>query len=70
MNKAAPCRSRSATRVDPVEIADTLGGEIVRMWVASVDFREDVACSPQIDAAGGRNLSRHPQHVSLHSGKS
>jgi len=31
-----------------VEIADTLGGEIVRMWVASVDFREDVACSPQI----------------------
>src|ERR1700682_4331556 len=34
--------------VDPVEIADTLGGEIVRMWVASVDFREDVACSSQI----------------------
>jgi isoleucyl-tRNA synthetase len=34
--------------VDPVEIADTLGGEIVRMWVASVDFREDVACSPEI----------------------
>ena len=34
--------------VDPVEIADALGGEIVRMWVASVDFREDVACSPQI----------------------
>ena len=34
--------------VDPVEIADTLGGEIVRMWVASVDFREDVTCSPQI----------------------
>jgi isoleucyl-tRNA synthetase len=34
--------------VDPVEIADQLGGEIVRLWVASVDFREDVACSPQI----------------------
>jgi len=34
--------------VDPVEIANTLGGEIVRLWVASVDFREDVACSPQI----------------------
>ena len=34
--------------VDPVEIADTLGGEIVRLWVGSVDFREDVACSPQI----------------------
>jgi isoleucyl-tRNA synthetase len=34
--------------VDPVEIADTLGGEIVRLWVASVDYREDSACSPQI----------------------
>jgi isoleucyl-tRNA synthetase len=34
--------------VDPVEIANTLGGEIVRLWVASVDFREDVACSPLI----------------------
>jgi isoleucyl-tRNA synthetase len=34
--------------VDPVEIADSLGGEIVRFWVASVDFREDVTCSPQI----------------------
>src|SRR6202050_4616497 len=40
--------SSLANPVDPVEIADTLGGEIVRMWVASVDFREDVACSPQI----------------------
>ncbi len=34
--------------VDPVEIADTLGGEIVRLWVASIDYREDSACSPQI----------------------
>ena len=29
--------------VDPVEIADRLGAEIVRLWVAAVDFREDVA---------------------------
>ncbi len=28
--------------VDPVDIAKRMGGEIVRMWVASVDFREDV----------------------------
>ncbi len=34
--------------VDPVEIADTLGAEIVRLWVASIDYREDSACSPQI----------------------
>jgi len=31
--------------VDPVDIASRLGGEVVRMWVASVDFREDVVGS-------------------------
>jgi isoleucyl-tRNA synthetase len=34
--------------VDPVDIADRLGGEIVRLWVASVDFREDVVGSEGI----------------------
>jgi isoleucyl-tRNA synthetase len=34
--------------VDPVDIADRLGAEIVRLWVASVDFREDVVSSEQI----------------------
>jgi len=28
--------------VDPVDICKRLGGEIVRLWVSSVDFREDV----------------------------
>ena len=28
--------------VDPVEVAERQGAEIVRLWVASVDFREDV----------------------------
>jgi len=31
--------------VDPVDIANRLGGEIMRLWVASVDFREDVVGS-------------------------
>ena len=31
--------------VDPVDIANRLGGEIVRLWVASVDFQEDVTVS-------------------------
>jgi isoleucyl-tRNA synthetase len=31
--------------VDPVDIANRLGGEIVRLWVASVDFRQDVVGS-------------------------
>ena len=34
--------------VDPVDIASRLGGEVVRMWVASVDFREDVVGSEQL----------------------
>jgi isoleucyl-tRNA synthetase len=33
---------------DPVDIANRLGGEIVRLWVASVDFREDVVGSEQL----------------------
>jgi isoleucyl-tRNA synthetase len=34
--------------VDPVDIANRLGGEIIRLWVASVDFREDVAASENL----------------------
>src|SRR5260370_32881899 len=34
--------------VDPVDIADRLGGEIVRMWEASVDFREEVVGSEKM----------------------
>jgi isoleucyl-tRNA synthetase len=36
------------TDVDPVDIANRLGGEIVRLWVASVDFREDVVGSQNL----------------------
>jgi isoleucyl-tRNA synthetase len=34
--------------VDPVDIANRLGGEIVRLWAASVDFREDVVGSERL----------------------
>ncbi len=34
--------------VDPNDIANRLGAEIVRLWVASVDFREDVAASENL----------------------
>ena len=34
--------------VDPAEIANRLGGEIVRLWVGSVDFREDVVGSENL----------------------
>jgi isoleucyl-tRNA synthetase len=36
--------------VDPVDIANRMGGEIVRLWVASVDFREDMAASENLVA--------------------
>jgi isoleucyl-tRNA synthetase len=34
--------------VDPVAVANQMGGEIVRLWVASVDFREDMAASDNL----------------------
>jgi isoleucyl-tRNA synthetase len=34
--------------VDPLDIASHLGGEIVRLWVASIDFREDMAASDNL----------------------
>ena len=34
--------------VDPIDVAHRLGAEIVRLWVASVDFREDVAASENL----------------------
>ena len=34
--------------VDPVDIASRLGGEVVRLWAASVDFREDVVGSERL----------------------
>ena len=34
--------------VDPVDIANRLGGEVVRLWVASIDFREDMAASENL----------------------
>ncbi len=34
--------------VDPVDIANRMGAEIVRLWVSSVDFRDDTVCSEAI----------------------
>ena len=34
--------------VDPVEVSEKMGGEIVRLWVASIDFREDMAASDNL----------------------
>ena len=34
--------------LDPIDIAKKLGGEIIRLWVASVDFQEDVTVSEEL----------------------
>jgi isoleucyl-tRNA synthetase len=34
--------------VDPLDIIKELGAEIIRLWVASVDFREDVTASDEL----------------------
>jgi isoleucyl-tRNA synthetase len=36
------------TGIDPNEVIKSHGAEIIRLWVASVDFREDVVISKQI----------------------
>jgi len=46
-NGQAMSKSRG-NDVDPVDIANRLGAEIVRLWVASVDFREDVVGSERL----------------------
>jgi isoleucyl-tRNA synthetase len=44
--------------VDPVDISDRLGGEVVRLWVASVDFREDVVGSEALMQRVGENYKK------------
>jgi isoleucyl-tRNA synthetase len=44
--------------VDPVDIANRLGGEIVRFWTASVDFREDVVGSDALMQRVGENYKK------------
>jgi isoleucyl-tRNA synthetase len=44
--------------VDPVDIANRLGGEIVRLWTASVDFREDVVGSEAHMQRVGENYKK------------
>jgi len=44
--------------VDPVDIANRLGGEVVRFWTASVDFREDVVGSEALMQRVGENYKK------------
>ena len=49
MSRAAPCPKAWGNGVDPPStLRIAWGAEIVRLWVASVDFREDVAASEKL----------------------
>jgi isoleucyl-tRNA synthetase len=44
--------------VDPVDVAKRMGAEIIRLWVASVDFREDVKASENLMQRVGDNYRK------------
>jgi isoleucyl-tRNA synthetase len=44
--------------VDPVDISSRLGGEVVRLWVSSVDFREDVVGSERLMQTAAENYRK------------
>jgi isoleucyl-tRNA synthetase len=49
LDEQGRAQSKSLGNVtDPVDIANRMGGEIVRLWASSVDFREDVVSSEGI----------------------
>ncbi len=46
--KARRCRSRKATVVEPQKVSNTLGAEILRLWVASTDYSGELFISDEI----------------------
>ena len=64
-NRAAPSPNPSATASTPSTSSSSLGGEIIRLWVASVDFREDVVASQPLLQRLGEKLPQAAQHPPL-----
>ena len=46
--RAAQCRNRSAMASSPTKIIKQSGADVLRLWVASVEFNEDVRLSATI----------------------
>ena len=51
---AARCPSRSATSIEPQDIIKESGAEILRLWVAMVDYREEVRSARRSSRASSR----------------
>ncbi len=58
-SRAARCRNRSATASSPKKIIKKYGADVLRLWVASVDFYEDVAPLRHHSEAPVRSLPRN-----------
>ena len=61
----ARCPSRSATSVAPDEVIKKHGAEILRLWVAAEDYRDDIRISDGDPRAARRGVPPHPQHGAL-----
>ena len=62
---AGRCRSRSATSIAPQDVIKQSGAEILRLWVAMGDYREEIRIGKEILARVGRGVSQDPQHDAL-----
>ena len=48
--------------IDPQDIIKQSGADILRLWVARVDYREEMRISKEILVARGRGVPEDPQH--------
>ena len=56
--------------VDPEEIIQKYGADLLRLWAGSADYHVDVRCSRQHLQAAEPELSEVPQHRPVLPGKS
>ena len=55
--------------VEPQEIIERSGAEILRLWVSMVDYREEVRIGPQILARVVEALPQDPEHLADSGGE-
>ena len=53
--KGQKMSKRLGNVVDPVEVCNKTGADVLRWWVASIDYHDDMPCGPTILAAAGEH---------------
>ena len=51
--------------IEPQDVIKESGAEIIRLWVAMVDYREEVRLGKQILARYGRSVSEDPEYAAV-----